>query len=231
MNRIRNQLSALWAHVFIIFAGLYALPHTVWSASTIVQGVEPMWGWGWLGWAFSGVLMGMTIDVGLIVISIQIARGEGTKARLAAFGALSAGVFFCQWYYAIAHTPVTTLGPGMAGITSWVVIGLQNFGVWLIPLFVPLVITIYTFGHRTHKPPVQTATITRQTRTETIKVERPDQPRIESVPVPQLEAGVTVQCDVCGTEYTKTTQAGANSALRMHKRHKHKETIDANLSN
>lgn len=221
-------IRTLLAHVFIILTGLAALPHSVWSVSTIMQGVEPAtFSVGWIGWAFSGFLIGLTIDVGQIAISIQIARGERNWQRFSAFGFLAALTFYLQWYYASAHVPITQLGAGMNAEAVPFAIGLRDLGVWLVPALLPITTLIYTFGYPERKRTRATATIT-QTKT-TVKIEQPEvsqgasQPAIARAKFTAIEAGSGhfAKCDDCDWTGSYATPRGATNALVAHRKSRH----------
>lgn len=227
MTENRSFLSLLWAHIFIILTGLAALPHSIWSASTIMQGVEPGFPTlAWVAWAFSGFLLGLAIDAGQIAISIQIARGERHWMRFVAFGALTLITFYLQWYYASAHVPLTQLGPGMNGQVTPFASGLRDLGVWLVPALLPITTLIYTFGYPERKRSRPTATIT-QTKT-TVKIEQPDiapvmqKGAISAAKLPAIEAGeYPIACDDCEWSGVYASQRSASNARVAHRKHAH----------
>lgn len=225
-----NRQSVI-GHLFVVMVGLAALPHSLWSSSTIMQGTEPAFpSYHWLAWAVSGLLLGIALDAGLIVISIQIAAGERTRARYIAFGVLTVIQFYLQWYYAAAHVPLTQLGVGINSQAMSAAIGLRDAGVWIVPSLLPATILIYTFGYPARKKARNTATIT-QTKTS-VKIEmpgnaEPEPSAIASANLPAIEAGsqsaetYVAKCDDCDWLRSYPAKRSATNALVAHRKHAH----------
>lgn len=171
-----KQLTEFVGLLFIIVTGLAALPHTVWSFSTVMNGSEPsQFNLNWFAWIFTGLMLGISIDVGQIVISIQIARGERTLPRYVAFGVLCLLTFYCQWLYTADHTPLIGLGQGINLNVMAFSGGLRDAGVWLLPASIPFATLIYTFGY----------TSARRSRPNTVRTVREPLPTIEK-PEPRM---------------------------------------------
>lgn len=171
-----RQLFANIGLLFIIVTGLAALPHTVWAFSTVMNGNEPVqFTVVWFAWIFTGLMLGISIDVGQIAISIQIARGERTLPRYVAFGVLCLLTFYCQWLYTADHTPLIGLGQGINLSVMAFSGGLRDAGVWLLPASIPFATLVYTFGY----------TSVRRSRPNSPPKVREPQPMIEK-PQPRM---------------------------------------------
>lgn len=210
-----QHLKAFLAHVFIVLTGLAALPHSVWSFSIIFNGREPAFGPAWFGWIFAGAMLGIAVDAGQIVISIQIARGERTVARYIAFGVLTLATFYLQWLFASAHVSHIGIGEGVNQNAVPFVGGLQDAGMWIIPAMLPIATLIYTFGYS----PVRRArgTISASKPQNAIIVEKP----AENMQVLTAGKSFAVQCPDCDWSNSYHSERSASNALNAHKRWNH----------
>lgn len=223
----------LSSHLFIASTGTAALIHSTWSLSTAFSGQEPAQGtWEWLWWVIPGLLLAISIDVGQIATSAQIAKGERTPWKYATFAALAIATYFLQWLYLANHLPLIALGPGVNPNVVPFATGVRDITLWLLPGLLPLSTLLYTFSYGSVKRQRnQTMTIKQVTQTE-VKVEKPVANELPIVDRAQIaassqsaNASYVAKCEQCDWERMYDTPRGATNALVAHNRHAHKEPV------
>lgn len=219
----------LASHLFIATTGAAALIHSTWSLATFFNGTEPAGDvLAWLWWVLPAFLLAISIDVGQISTSAQIARGERTPAKYATFGVLAVATYYLQWLYLAHHLPLITLGAGVNPNVIPFAIGVRDISLWLLPGLLPASTLLYTFSYgKVAKQRKDTITIRQTTQTE-VKVEKPaamelptaDHPRIVA-PLHPANAEHIATCEECGWTGAYNTPRGATNALTAHNRHAH----------
>ena len=226
-------MSFLADHLFIATTGTAALIHSTWSLATFFNGTEPQPGsWSWVFWVTPALLLAISIDVGQIATSAQIAKGERTRAKYATFAFLAVATYFLQWLYLAHHLPLISLGEGVNPNVVPFAIGVRDIALWLLPALLPMSTLLYTFSYgKVAKQRAATMTIKQTTQTE-IKVEKPDAPQIATVnaqriaaPANSANAGYGIECPDCEWKGAYNSPRGATNALVAHRRHAHPAEI------
>lgn len=216
-------------HLFIATTGTAALIHSTWSLATFFNGTEPSSpSWAWVFWVTPALLLAISIDVGQIATSAQIARGERTRAKYATFAFLAVATYFLQWLYLAHHLPLISLGAGVNPNVVPFAIGVRDIALWLLPALLPMSTLLYTFSYgKVAKQRPATMTYKQTTQTE-VKVERPSAIQLQGVDAPQIAAGANdavvghaITCEICGWHTVKDTKRGATNALVAHNRWSH----------
>jgi len=216
-------------HLFIATTGTAALIHSTWSLATFFNGTEPSSpSWAWVFWVTPALLLAISIDVGQIATSAQIARGERTRAKYATFAFLAVATYFLQWLYLAHHLPLISLGAGVNPNVVPFAIGVRDIALWLLPALLPMSTLLYTFSYgKVAKQRPATMTYKQTTQTE-VKVERPSAPELATIDRPQIAPGAKsttfpyiATCDVCGWTNNYETPRGATNGKVAHNRHNH----------
>lgn len=224
-----DGLSFLTNHLFIATTGAAALIHSTWSLAVFFGGQEPKQGsQDWWGWIIPGLLLAISIDIGQIATSAQIAKGERTPAKYATFALLAVATYFLQWLYLAHHIPLITLGPGVNQNVVPFATGVRDIALWFLPALLPISTLLYTFSYgKVAKQRKEMMTIKQTTQTE-VRVERPTAIHLQSVDAPQIAAAsqdakdrYEVRCDDCDWMGSYTAPRGATNALVAHRRHAH----------
>jgi hypothetical protein len=135
---------------FVTAVSIAALLHSSWSLSTYFTGSEPtpQFTTLWFAWVLPGALIGIAIDIGILSIAIELKHGQRSRAKLAAFFVLSAAMFYLQFLYLAAHTPLVPIAPGVSAGWLTVATTLRDLSVWVIPALLPLACLLYAFSDR-----------------------------------------------------------------------------------
>lgn len=221
-------------HLFIATTGTAALIHSTWSLATFFNGTEPTPGTlSWLFWVTPALLLAVSIDVGQIATSSQIANGQRTRAKYATFGVLAIATYYLQWLYLAHHLPLIDLGAGVnPGVVPFA-IGVRDIALWALPGLLPASTLLYTFSYdKVRKQRNPSMTIRQTTQTE-VKIERTDAPMLQgddaryiAPPANPANARYEIACDNCPWHGSYTTPRGATNALVAHRRHAHPIEID-----
>lgn len=226
---MKTFLTQLSQHLFIIAVALAAFIHSAWSLATMFRGVEPVpqFSLDWWAWWLPAAALAFSIDIGQITTSAQIQRGERTRAKYATFGVLAVATYYLQWLFIAHFMPTLDLSVGINETMRGFAVGFRDLAPWVLPVFFPASIWLYTLSYTKPHQPTQTATITQERTTTTVKVEKPEQPRIAPATMPQLKGEVfTASCLICAYSATKTTQSRADAALRFHMRTHQKVEVE-----
>lgn len=238
-NRFRLQdvlldvLSFLANHLFIATTGTAALIHSTWSLATFFNGAEPAPGTlSWLFWVTPALLLAVSIDVGQIATSSQIANGQRTRAKYATFGVLAIATYYLQWLYLAHHLPLIDLGAGVNPGVAPFAIGVRDIALWALPGLLPASTLLYTFSYdKVRKERRSSMTIRQTTQTE-VKIERPDASALPSsdaklIAPPANSANVAYDaaCDDCDWKGSYNSPRGATNALIAHRRHMHTSEV------
>lgn len=233
---IQQALAEVWSflsgHLFIFTTGTAALIHSTWSLATFFNGAEPSGGLPWLFWITPAFLLAISIDVGQIATSAQIANGQRTRAKYATFGVLAIATYYLQWLYLAHHLPLISLGEGVNPNVVPFATGVRDIALWALPGLLPASTLLYTFSYgKVAKQRPATMTIKQMTQTE-VKVEKPVANELADVSVAKLAAGAkdanagyVARCEVCQWTNTYDTPRGATNALIAHNRHAHPAAV------
>lgn len=195
-RRLQNVISYVREHLFILSTAAAATPHTVWVAATLFAGVAPAADIGdpasvaaWLEWLLPGVALAFAYDAGLVAISTKLKHGETSVGMYSAFALLSVATYFSQWLFVVHHFPALTLSAGVRADWRETVELIRDSAIWILPLMLPLAITLYTFSHGKQK--AGTGATIGIKPTVAIAISEPEQPALpepQSAPVsaPQL---------------------------------------------
>ena len=146
---------------FIAATGFAALVHSTWGLAVLFSGEPPAWepgspaSWArWAYWLLPSLLIAFSLDIGQISTSIEIRAGERNRQKYATFIILALATYYLQWVYIVHHMPLLALGEGVydGGLAGRIVLLMRNAAIWIIPAFLPLSTTLYTFssGHVHH---------------------------------------------------------------------------------
>lgn len=226
-------LAFLANHLFIATTGTAALIHSTWSLATFFNGAEPQSpSWAWVFWVTPALLLAISIDVGQIATSAQIARGERTRAKYATFAFLAIATYFLQWLYLAHHLPLISLGDGVNPNVIPFAIGVRDIALWLLPALLPMSTLLYTFSYGKVAKPRSPAMTIKQTMQTEVRVERPITTELQSGDVKQIvapaksaNASYDATCEVCGWTGSYSTPRGATNGLVAHNRHHHPAAV------
>lgn len=224
-----DVLSFLSNHLFIATTGTAALIHSTWSLATFFNGPEPSGvSWEWVFWVTPALLLAISIDVGQIATSAQIAKGERTRAKYATFAFLAVATYFLQWLYLAHHLPLITLGAGVNPNVVPFATGVRDIALWLLPALLPMSTLLYTFSYGKVAKQRKDVTTIRQTTQTEVRVERPSTNELQMVDAPRIAPGANsanasynATCEVCGWSNAYETPRGATNGLVAHNRHHH----------
>lgn len=148
---------------FIVTTGLAALLHSTWSLGTLFAGEQPPAGLTveFVGWLAPALLLAFALDVGQIATSAEIRAGQRTRIKYITFIVFAAATYFLQWIYIAHHMPALLLGEGVRNDWQWMATLIRDAALWIIPAFLPLSTTLYTFsgGNITNQPAPESITV------------------------------------------------------------------------
>jgi len=204
---------------FVLVTSTAALIHSSWTLAVIFGGLEPTtFGPAWLGWLIPGVLLAISVDVGLLQVSMEIKDGRRDRNRLAAFIVLAAAMFILQLAYAITHFPALALSTGVRLDWAPTLSLFRDSLIVIGPALLPIGITLHTFADAGKAPAPQLAAAS----TALAVVPQPDLVTIEPVAEDQPAARTfESECPDCDWAGSYTTADGARAALNAHRRHRH----------
>jgi hypothetical protein len=217
---------------FVTAVSIAALLHSTWSLSTYFTGAEPTPQFTplWFGWLIPGALIGIAIDIGILSIAIELKHGQRGKAKLAAFFVLSTAMFYLQFLYLAAHTPLVPIAPGVSAGWLTVATTLRDLSVWVIPALLPLACLLYAFSDRKGSTPA------RQNRDQrrSVLIEGMEAPALEGVDSAAALPEQVMNLDAkTGKRTTMTQETPAAKAMTernptgKRERTKHRPTLPA----
>lgn len=133
--------------IIYVAISIATMQHTVWSSSFIFEGALPITPAERVWWIFNGILIALTIDIGMFLTARQL-RKQFSIAAFIAFIIAAVASFYMQLIYASFHTGNFEFGIGVA--SQWLNF-LKPFieaRVIILPLILPLFAVIYTFSNR-----------------------------------------------------------------------------------
>ncbi len=122
--------------------------HTMWAAAFIFEGVVPLDTIGILVWYAKGALIAIAVDIGMFTTSRSLvtARGISIVFLVVAFMIASAGSFFTQLVFLLAHTPEYIISPAVSNEWATTLQPLTDARVVLFPLLLPVLAATYTLA-------------------------------------------------------------------------------------
>jgi hypothetical protein len=213
-------------HLFIATTGTAALIHSTWSLATFFNGTEPQSpSWAWVFWVTPALLLAISIDVGQIATSAQIANGQRTRAKYATFAFLAVATYFLQWLYLAHHLPLISLGEGVNPNVIPFAIGVRDIALWLLPALLPMSTLLYTFSYGKVAKQRNPAMTIKQTAQTEVRVEKPDAINLpvheQTMRIAPAIGTFAVRCEDCDWTGAYNTPRGATNALVAHRRHAH----------
>lgn len=167
--------ATMWKHMrenaFISATAFAALVHSTWTLGTMFAGMQPTITAAvgtaafWpelvksLAWHAPAFAIAFSLDVGQVVTSADLRRGEKTQAKYAVFFIFAVATFYLQMIYMVAHVPHVPLGTGVASWMREFVQTSVDHAILIIPFLLPASTLLYTFsyGDASHgAPPVDT---------------------------------------------------------------------------
>lgn len=223
---IATFLQRFWSHIFVISTGFAALMHSTWTLSTMFGGNEPVqFSQAWWAWLIPGFAIAFSFDVGQIAISVDLRKGERSRAKYVAFAVVAIATYYLQWLYMAAHIPLIPFGAGVALGSVPAASFLRDFAIWIIPGLLPLATTLYTFSYEKPKrTPVQSprATVTAKPSESPAIAERPQlaHPTLAALPAPvDMTAMFMATCEKCGWSKPCATERSKINSLNAHMAH------------
>lgn len=221
MQHVKLGLIFFVSHLFIIATGTAALIHSTWSLATAFTGTEPPQGtMAWWWWVTPAFLLAISIDVGQIATSAQIANGQRTPAKYATFAVLAIATYYLQWLYLAVHLPLIPLGAGVNSAVAPFASGVRDMALWLLPGLLPLSTLLYTFSYASVRKQ-RNANVKPQTE---LRIERPQIVQLPQPNVQQIASGAkryVITCPLCDETINKDNRRSASSAWSAHMRHHH----------
>lgn len=144
MNRLRiDAFEALYIAISIA-----TFSHTMWASAFVFEGLPPSDTIGVLIWYGKGALIAVAVDVGMFTTSRSLitARGINIVFLIIAFLIASAGSFFTQLTFLLAHTPQYIISDAVS--IEWIQ-RLQptiDARVVLFPALLPGLAAVYTLA-------------------------------------------------------------------------------------
>jgi len=151
---MRKILGSTWdaiaQHGFIVLLSLAAITHSAWSINSVFGGTEPlpMYSEHWWGWFIPGLLMSITIDVGLLAFVTRLQKGERQFSLILGYLLLCALMAFGQFVYVASHIANFTLAAGVADYYHDLANGIIKAALFVYPAALPVVSAVYAFSVR-----------------------------------------------------------------------------------
>ena len=208
MKRLLSHLNG--SELFVAFTALAALTHSTWSLAVVFGGLEPDFGLSWIGWIIPGFFIALSIDVGLLVTSMQLRSGSRTWQRYIAFVVLALSMFSLQLYYSITHAPLVPLSAGVR--IDWIpfLSLFRDAMIWIVPLLLPIAITLHSFSGNDRPEPMPSSStalaLVAQDGPERVVIEKPEHFEVEC------------QYPECAWSGVYENPASAKAALTAHQR-------------
>ncbi len=161
MKRVANTLwESIAQHGFIVLLSLAAISHSAWSINSVFGGTEPMpmYSQDWFGWYIPGLLMSITIDVGLLAFVSRLQNGERQFSLILGYLLLCALMAFGQFVYVASHIANFTLASGVADYYHSLANGIIKAALFVYPAALPVVSAVYAFSVR-QKPAAEPLTM------------------------------------------------------------------------
>lgn len=230
MKNLAPFIVGFVTHLFVIATGFAALLHSTWALAVMFNRHEPvLWSGDWWAWVIPAFVFAFAIDAGQIATSVELRRGERTRAKYATFAALAAATYFLQWWYLVHHMPLQELADGVRGEWREAAALMSDSALWIVPGLLPLTTILYTFSYAQPKRIPQRKVAQTVESPVASEIAVPAVLRVANVEPAKLPAGeYVVQCPQCEWHKAYETQRGATNALVAHRRHRHsKVRIDA----
>ena len=151
---MKKAINTLWNitsdHGFVILLSVAAIVHSAWSINSVFNGAEPtpMYSEHWWGWYIPGLLMAITIDVGLVQFVFKLQAGERSAALIIAYLVLCGLMAFGQFIYVASHMADIQPSAGVAIYDLQLTNMLIKLALYVYPLALPVVSAIYAFSVR-----------------------------------------------------------------------------------
>lgn len=161
MKRVFNTLwESIAQHGFIVLLSLAAISHSAWSINSVFGGTEPlpMYSGDWWGWYLPGLLMSITIDVGLLAFVTRLQNGERQVSLIVGYLLLCALMAFGQFVYVASHIANFALASGVADYYHDLANGIIKAALFVYPAALPVVSAVYAFSVR-QKPAAESLTM------------------------------------------------------------------------
>jgi len=144
----RQWLGRALEHSFVGATGAAAFLHSTWAIGTLFAGNIPQepFTLAWWGWHVPAALLAFSVDVGQIMTSVRIKRGERSPWMFVTFFVLAMSTYFFQWVYIAHHMPALALGEGVRAEWIPLVTLIRDASIWIIPAFLPLATILYTLS-------------------------------------------------------------------------------------
>jgi len=147
---MKTLFKTITQHLFVASTSIAALLHSMWTISHLLGGLPPVQDASLilqLGYWLPGLLVALSLDIGLLSTSAEIRQGTRNKTRFMTLAILSLSMFYLQSVYSVLHYAPLPLGDGIPaqaiGLFSWV----RDAGVIIVPALMPISILLYSFGH------------------------------------------------------------------------------------
>jgi hypothetical protein len=111
-----------------------------------------MYSHDWWGWFVPGLLMSITIDVGLLAFVTRLQNGERQGSLIVGYLLLCGLMAFGQFVYVASHIANFTLAAGVADYYHDLANGIIKAALFVYPAALPVVSAVYAFSVR-QKPP------------------------------------------------------------------------------
>lgn len=211
-------------NLFITFTGIAALVHSTWSLGTMFSGQAPQGDWWELaGWLLPAFFVAFAMDVGQISTSAAIRHNGLTWQRGLAFFVFAVATYYLQFLYIAHHMPSLPIATGVSEFHRWLVVGMRDLAIWILPLLLPLSTMLYTIsdGDAGKQP---------RAKAPEIIIEKPknDEKRLIEENFSEIESSVMLReeiiqepkyqayCEDCGWSVEYPNQKKAERALRTH---------------
>lgn len=151
MKGFTKFLSSIFDPFELLYLAIAAatFAHTQWAAAFLFEGPQPTGEADLAQWYFSGTLIAIAVDVGMLLTSrfLQDSKHRGQIIILTIAFAVAAIVsFFTQFVYIGYHTPLYVLSDGVSEYWRPVMEKIIDARVLLFPLALPTLAAIYTLA-------------------------------------------------------------------------------------
>lgn len=220
VNKRENKVNK-HGNLFVVIVGLAAWLHSSWAFATVIGGSTPVTVIGsvsdlfhWLYWYGPGAAAAAAVDVGMINLAAQFKRGQGTRARLTTFAALSVISYVGQVLFSVSHSGAYTPSVGLSEFSASIAAVVWQLFIWLLPATLPVTLILWAWSD------VQAPTVQKSEPETQVIIENPVETAVTVVEEPKevKKQNFLAACPKCGWQRLYDDPGTAARALQTHTR-------------